>query len=272
LQSLNSIPPNAPDSLESPGLRHAEDPVWNFFDVAMIAVFTLITSLIVLVGLAIPLAIASHHFRGIAPDKLTENAVIVVPVQTAAYLLVVGFMMQILRVKYHADFAKAIGWNRPALRTALFAVAGGGLLALVSEIVSMLLQKWIPKSLPIDELFRDAQSAYLLSFFGILVAPVVEELFFRGFLYPVLARATGAIAGVLLTAAAFAVVHQGQLAHAWIPLLLIFGVGVALTTVRAKTKSVATTVLMHASYNATIFILVFISTQGFHHLEHAAVR
>ena len=171
-----------------------------------------------------------------------------------------------MRSNFAAPVSKAICWNRPTLRLALFAVLGGGSLAIFSEIVSSLLQKWIPKSLPIDELFRDTRSAYMLSFLGILVAPVVEELFFRGFLYPVLARATGVITGVLLTAAAFAAIHAGQLAQAWIPVMVIFGVGLALTIVRARTRSVSTTVLMHMSYNATILGMVFINTQGFRHL------
>ena len=52
----------------------------------------------------------------------------------------------------------------------------------------------IPKSLPMDKFFNDATSAYLMAFFGILVAPVLEELFFRGMLYPTLRRGLGTCA------------------------------------------------------------------------------
>jgi len=247
------------------GRQPPEDPVWGFSDVVLIALFAFFSLIFILV-LAVVLAHSSRYFRSTSAVKLADNALILVPAQAVGSLLIVVFMVQILRLKYKANFATAIGWNRPALGLTVFAIAGGGGLAILSEIVSNLLQKWIPKSLPIDELFHDARSAYMLSFLGILVAPVVEELFFRGFLYPVLARATGVTAGILLTAAAFAVVHAGQLAQAWIPLMVIFGVGIAFTAVRARTKSVATTVLMHMSYNATIFALLFFSSQGFRHL------
>ena len=264
MQSLNSIPE---EIQEQHGIapRPRENPVWGFSDVILIAVFALF-SLVSLLGLAVALAHSSRHFHDASALKLAENALILVPAQVIGSVLIVAFMVQIVRLKYHVDFAKAICWNRPALPTIVLATIGGAGLAILSETASVMLQKWIPKSLPIDELFRDTRSAYLLSFLGVVVAPVVEELFFRGFLYPVLARATGVVAGVLLTSAAFAVIHAGQLAQAWIPLLVIFGVGVALTTVRARTKSVATTVLMHMAYNATIFGLVFISTQGFRHM------
>jgi uncharacterized protein len=233
----------------------------------MIALFAFV-SLVVLLILAVAFAHYSPWFRGASPVSLAENALILVPTQTLGYLLVVAFMVLLLRLKYHAAFAKAIRWNRPTLRIAIFAIAGGGVLAILSEVIASLLQNWIPKSLPIDELFRDTRSAYLLSFLGILAAPVVEELFFRGFLYPVLARSTGVIAGVLLTAAAFAFIHGSQLAQAWIPLMVIFLVGIAFTTVRAKTKSVATTVIMHMGYNAMIFIRLFIGTNGFRQFGH----
>jgi membrane protease YdiL (CAAX protease family) len=261
------MPQDAPEPAARIGHQPPEDPVWSFSDVILIAVFAFF-SLVFLLVLAVALAHSFPYFRDASTIKLAENVLILVPTQILWSLLVVVFMVQILRLKYHVNFAAAICWNRPTLRTAVFAAAGGGGLAILFDIISNLLQKWIPKSLPIDELFRDTRSAYMLSFLGILVAPVVEELFFRGFLYPVLARATGVIAGVLLTAAAFAVIHASQLAQAWIPLMVIFGAGIAFTTVRARTKSVATTVLMHMGYNATIFGWIFISTQGFRHLEH----
>jgi membrane protease YdiL (CAAX protease family) len=49
--------------------------------------------------------------------------------------------------------------------------------------------------------------------------------------------------------------------------LVIFIVGLALTTVRAVKKSVAATVLMHMAYNGTIFIVTFFATDGFRHME-----
>jgi membrane protease YdiL (CAAX protease family) len=118
-------------------------------------------------------------------------------------------------------------------------------------------------------MFRDRNSAYLLALFGVLVAPLIEELFFRGFLYPVLAKYLGTQVSIVLTAALFAVIHQGQLAHAWVPLAWLFVVGIILTTVRARTKSVANSVLIHIAYNATLFTLLFIATQGFQHMERA---
>ena len=47
----------------------------------------------------------------------------------------------------------------------------------------------------------------------------------------------------------------------------IFLVGIVLTTVRAKTNSVAAGVLIHMAYNGTITVAMFAATDGFRHLE-----
>ena len=89
-------------------------------------------------------------------------------------------------------------------------------LALVVEGLSRFLP--IPKSLPMDNFFHDATSAYMMAAFGMTLAPLLEELFFRGLLYPAAAarlRVTGR--RVLLTALAFAAIHGAQLGYAWAP-------------------------------------------------------
>ena len=95
----------------------------------------------------------------------------------------------------------------------------------------------------------------------------MEELFFRGFLYPVLARRLGLPIAVLVTALGFALLHGAQLMFSWGPVLVIFLVGIVLTIVRAKTNSVGAGVLIHMAYNGTITVAMFAATDGFRHLE-----
>jgi uncharacterized protein len=125
----------------------------------------------------------------------------------------------------------------------------------------------IPKDLPIDSFFRTPAEAWALGILSITLAPLMEELFFRGFLYPVLARRLGLPLAVLLTAVGFALLHLAQLGSAWGPVLVIFIVGLVLTIVRAKTNSVAAGVLIHMAYTGTITVAMFAATDGFRHLE-----
>jgi len=72
---------------------------------------------------------------------------------------------------------------------------------------------------------------------------------------------------VFVTALAFALLHGAQLMFAWGPVLVIFLVGTVLTMVRARTNSVAASVLIHMAYNGTIAVAMFVATSGFRHLE-----
>src|SRR4029079_1629314 len=123
------------------------------------------------------------------------------------------------------------------------------------------------KQLPIDEYFKTRSAAFAMLAFGVLVAPLVEELLFRGMLYPALNRALGVTAALVLTSLAFALLHAGQLALSWAPLLSLFLVGFALTLGRARFQSVAASTLVPMAYNATLFAIVSIQTGGFRHMD-----
>jgi membrane protease YdiL (CAAX protease family) len=213
------------------------------------------------------LATASLAHRFLYPKlsfpDLAKIPGIIVTAQLLAYLVVLGFMYVLVMRETSQNFWRAIRWNFPAnWRMYLF---GGVLLSIGLQLFAHLLP--IPKNLPMDQFFQTTSEAYLLSIFGVTFAPLLEELFFRGFLYPVLARRGGVAVGVVLTAIAFALLHGAQLGFSWGPVLVIFIVGLVLTLVRAVKKSVAAGLLIHIAYNGTLSLMMFMATGGFRHLE-----
>lgn len=183
--------------------------------------------------------------------------------QMLAYLLVLGFMVSIVKRVPGQGFWQATQWNWPK-NWASYLMAGVALSFALQGIAHFLP---IPKEMPMDRFFRTAGEAWALTIFGVTLAPLLEELFFRGFLYPVLVRRFGVPFAVLATAAGFSLIHAPQLGHAWGPVLVIFMVGLTLTITRAVTKSVAAGFLIHMAYNGTLSILLFVGTEGFRHLE-----
>jgi membrane protease YdiL (CAAX protease family) len=73
-----------------------------------------------------------------------------------------------------------------------------------------------------------------------------------------------------LTAISFTLLHSEQLAGSWAPLLVLLLVSSVLTFTRAQTKSLASSVLIHVGYNATLFGGAYFATDHFRHLEHIA--
>lgn len=194
---------------------------------------------------------------------VAQFPLVTVVAQLLAYVVVLGFMVAVVKRVPGRSFWRELRWQWPQ-HWSLYLVAGFALSVALQAFAHLLP---MPKDLPIDRFFRTAQEAWALSVFGTFVAPLMEELFFRGFLYPVLVRRLGTVAAVVLTSASFGLIHAPQLGRAWGPVLVIFLVGLTLTIARAATKSVAPGFLIHVAYNTTLSVALFVGTGGFRHLE-----
>jgi membrane protease YdiL (CAAX protease family) len=238
-----------------------EDPAWSGWDVLGIALLTIFSIVVFLFSTTF--AAQRLMFPRVPVVEIAKFPMVTVVAQLLAYIVVLGFMVALVRRARPQRFGEAIRWNWPSnWLTYLF---GGVVLSLGLQAFAHLLP--MPKELPIDRFFQTAPEAWALSIFGITLAPLLEEFFFRGFLYPVLVRRVGIGASIILTSAAFGLIHAPQLGRAWGPVLIVFLVGLALTITRAVTKSVAAGLLIHIAYNTTISVLIFAATGGFRHLE-----
>jgi membrane protease YdiL (CAAX protease family) len=238
------------------------DPAWTTLDVLRIVILGVVA---LFVGVFTVLLVAHFWiYPRTSVASLARIPLVVVFGQAVAYLLVLAYMyILVTRERGCPKFFAAIHWNWPRnVASYLFA---GIVLSLALQVLARLLPT--PKSLPIDTFFSTPAEAWVLTIFGVTLAPLMEELFFRGFLYPVVARGLGATPAIFITAFAFALLHGSQLLFSWGPVLVIFLVGTVLTMVRAYKNSVAAGLLIHIAYNGTISVLMFIGTDGFRHLE-----
>ena len=147
-------------------------------------------------------------------------------------------------------------WQWQPVRSAMgSAVAGWLMVTPVVMLTGWLLVKLVGDpggSNPLLELVlgsRDPLALALLAFTAVVLAPLFEELIFRGALLPVLATRLGALPAVVLSALLFGLAHIsiGELAP-----LTVLGVGLAL--VRLSSGRLFPCVLMHALWNAITFV------------------
>jgi len=167
----------------------AENPSWTGWDVLRIA-FATIGSIVAFLLLVAYLA---HRllYPGLPLAEVSRYPLVTVIAQFLAYLVVFGYMISLVDRKASGSFWQEIHWNRPRNWPAY--VMGGVVLAFGLQAVAHFLP--MPKELPIDRFFQTPAEAWILSLFGATFAPLIEELFFRGFLYPVLARRLGLFSG-----------------------------------------------------------------------------
>jgi uncharacterized protein len=238
----------------------SEDPPWTGLDVLSVVAATVV-ALIVLPLLAVVIAHQFFFPRSSYAD-IMQIPEIVLTVQVLIYAVVFGLIYYLLRVR-SGRFLEPLRWNWPGSSWVGFLFLGGIVYFALMGLGQVLP---IPKHLPIDRFFQTSREAALMSILSVTLAPFMEELFFRGLLYPVLARRFGVGVSIFLTGAAFGLLHGAQLKYSW-AVLIIFLVGVVLTAVRAVTKSVAASFLVHVGYNGTLSMLLFVATNGFRHLE-----
>jgi membrane protease YdiL (CAAX protease family) len=243
-----------------------ENPVWNGWDVLLIAGLTVVT--MVVFQLVVLLAAHFLWYPNESLADVSKKPILLIASQFLIYIPVAACMIALVEGKYRVAFWRAIQWNWPrgewkllALGAAMFFVLG-----LLQNLLPM------PQDTPFEHLFDRPRDAYLLSIIAVTLGPLMEELFFRGFMYPVLARRMGAAWGIALTALPFGLIHLPQYGWAWGAALVIFLVGVVCGVVRAVTRSVGASFLVHAGFNGTQMLIAVVMTQGFRHLPKALTQ
>jgi membrane protease YdiL (CAAX protease family) len=181
---VEPVAPAAPAVVINPG---AENPPWGGFDLLIVGL-VLVAALFLFSSIFFVAVLHSSLSRGASAAELGKNPgpIVIVPSMTLAYLAMLIAMYVLVTRHRQRPFWQTVGWRWPGNLGWLGFMVGGGLLAVGLGELSRLLP--IPKSLPMDQFFQNRQGAYLMMIFGVAIAPLAEEMLFRGFLYPVLDR------------------------------------------------------------------------------------
>jgi len=136
----------------------------------------------------------------------------------------------------------------------LAALLGLGVGAAITQIVITVTSSFTdgdvktPEQLPT---LHHGAEVFLAGIAVVIVAPIAEELFFRGFLYQAFRRWRGVPQGTLLSAFVFALAHVS-------PIIMpsIFALGVILAYLFERRGSLAANISAHMVYNLIGFILI----------------
>jgi len=283
MQPLESAPRNLQDAAyppeTRPGSGHLRAGIsddllvpWGWMEVALLVILGVIGSAAVTWGMAqaavLLFGIPSNQVFG--DTMSTAKSVVVLVSQALLDGLAILYLYMMLHARTTEPFWPSIGWRemRPGLGkirdSAIRYLAVGAMLALVVTFAGGFFNS--KETLPIEELLKARVSILLFGILGVLVAPLVEETIFRGFLYPVIARRLGIAAGIAITGALFGLMHAAQLWGGWGQIALLILVGVVLTWVRARTGTVVASYFVHLGYNGLQLVgyLVYV-VSGSHH-------
>jgi len=153
---------------------------------------------------------------------------------------------------------RELGLVRPSLRYIFLGIAMGVFLLVVVGFIGNYLANKLGTPAPqsFTLVLMGAQYEWQLFFLillGGVIAPIKEEVFFRGIFYPPFRQEYGRGKGILLTAGLFALLHFDVMR--FIPLLVG---GIVLTWLYEKTSSIWPSIIAHGTWNTLMALMVWI--------------
>lgn len=238
---------------------------WGWLDLLLFVLVALAATFVIAVLVVIGFSAFGVKFAELR-NSVGKQGLFAIVNQVVLFLALLGYLVALIRLRFRAPFWSTAGWrpletvNVPRAVSYIGYVGGGCLLAAVVLFVSAV--AGTKTRLPIERLFEDRLTAALLLILSVLMAPLVEETIFRGFIYPVVARSFGRGIGIVATGTLFGLLHASQLWGGWTQIALLVCVGIVLTYARATKGTVVASFLMHLSYNFCVSVLFVIGSRG----------
>jgi len=169
-----------------------------------------------------------------------------------------GFLSLTGIVRMTREDPREIGWRLvPTVHALLYGI-GGYIAALPFMLVTLIVSQVVFRGIetpehPIVRAIIESGTAYAVAtILAVIVAPIVEETFFRGMLYTALRSRLGVWWSSLISGVFFAAVHP-TLPGGFLPILTL---GIVLAILREKTGSLLPSIICHGANNAVALVLV----------------
>ncbi|HEY0737725.1 MAG TPA: CPBP family intramembrane glutamic endopeptidase [Herpetosiphonaceae bacterium] len=228
---------------------------WTLRDLIMVGLLTTALAAALLLAILLPSALGVDLIRDLLRSRPLAATM---AIGGLGYLIaVIATYMIIVRRKRGSW--REIGFRAPPLVALLLTPAIFFVQLILLALVNAILQSIIGtfENPQVDALTDPAGFSWLnfglVFLVGAIIAPIVEEMLFRGLLYQWLRNHTGAVGAILLSGAIFSVVHVYP-----VILLPLFVVGVVLAAVFEWTRSLWITITLHFFQNALAISVLFL--------------
>lgn len=232
-----------------------DDPVWSVQDAAVVIAVVFAVRLVLsffelnwLLDIGLLLSPRSPQLGTAFLGALIQTALILTPI------------IYFVRYKYDLSWSE-VGLKRGSRGDWFWLGVKQGLALFVFIIVTgILISVFFPvdiKPQPIAELLgtaRDWRGAAFAFLIASAAAPISEELYFRGFLYPALCKLTGRIPALLLAGSFFGLLHFDL--WRFIPITMS---GIWLNLLYEKTGSLYTSIIAHSTWNTLMTLMILLA-------------
>lgn len=265
-QPLTPLPEDRVDA-PAPGLGQEVQPgtgpqslVWwlPWLDVAK-ALMVWLASVGLLLFVPIIVALPYLIYRFIAfgapsPEQLGSDKMLIfwsVVGILPTHLLTLVIMWMIVSEGGRRPFWKTVGFEWPQNISPMIV----GILSLLIAIILLMLawfvtNLWGGSKTQLDLLIESSmQTRFATAFVAVVTAPLIEELIYRGVLYPAIERAAGVGVAIATVSLLFAGVHVFQYMNNVAVITVITVLSITLTVARAVTGKVLPSFIIHLVFN-----------------------
>ena len=231
--------------------KNSETVPWTIGDVGKATLLAIATTVIIVGFLAVLLALVVLSGSDWVRESWFILTIAGIPLYGAMVLAVWLFSVR----KYKCGW-RTLGFNNSDAKGLLLGasvVLIGIAAASLYNLIITEMGAGSPSSLPSDFVGTWYNWA-MLGLFAIVVAPVAEELFFRGFMLPGISKRLGKGWGIVISAFIFSLVHLKP--GALVPIFLL---GLLLAWLYIKSKSIWPCIFAHFTYNSIAFVIMIIS-------------
>jgi membrane protease YdiL (CAAX protease family) len=278
-----------PEAAHPPASNLPEDLriTWSWPHLVLFAVYAVVSQFAIGIAVLAYYSTNGHLTQRQIRRLFESDPRLIVGTNVLWFGLIILFLYVTLSVLPRLPFWRSLGWKRLDANTLagkgrpwMYFLSGSGLSLFVIGASSRVKNA---EHVPIQEMFKSRSGAMLLMSMAVLVAPLVEETVFRGYLYPVFARIAsrlaqsfgmdspsairaGVVTSILTTGVLFGLMHAPQLGWTWGLVSLLILVGIIFTFARAWTGTVFASFLLHLGYNSMLAFLTILGTKGFTYL------
>lgn len=235
-------PPLGPPLSQAPPPAPRKTGLGGLFDLVL---FLLTAGILMLAVGQVALVLAGKPAAEVLLDPIFNTQI-----QVVFYVLLTGLVFAMVRFRRGLNFAEALALRSLTGFQVAATLLGGALLALAIAGLNTFFPP--AQELPIEQMFTTRTSIYFLTGMAVLVAPLVEEIVFRGYIYSLLEPLWGKGGAVLTSALLFGSIHFPQLWPGYFQMASICLVGIILSGTRARTGNTTTAILLHLGYNAML--------------------
>jgi membrane protease YdiL (CAAX protease family) len=198
----------------------------------------------------------------VGPEELTIAPVALLLAAVGGQVIGLAASLAFLRMR-RIDLAGVIGATRPAGRLLLIGTGvGAGMLVAASLVVAALMRltgsEQPADQFLLDELTRGGASTALAFVAAVVLAPVAEELLFRGLLFRALLQRRSVHVAALVSAVVFALVHVDVAVSQPLALVGLTLVGVVLAHAYERTGSLLVPIAGHAAFNGITLVVALV--------------